>query len=445
MQDDKPTTKQDIILDSIADGVFTVDHDWSITYFNRAAEKITGVSREQAVGQKCYDVFRANICQDRCALRRTMEGEGPVMNLRIDILACDGHTIPISVCASTLRDEAGVIVGGVETFRDLSDLEMLRREIRSHYQTGDIVSKSPMIRKLLDILPAVSASDCTVLLEGPSGSGKELIARTIHALSGRKGKLVAVNIAALPETLLESEIFGYVKGAFTGADQDKPGRFALAKGGSLLLDEIGDCPPALQVKLLRVLQEKEYEPLGGTASVKTDARIIAATNKPLAGLVARGAFREDLYYRLNVAKLSMPALAQRKEDLPLLADHFIRKFNALQGKEIEGVTPEAAALLMAFDYPGNVRQLENFFEYAFALCDRGLIEPGHLPQDLREGGRGSNTPNKPASSRPLGEAEAEAILGALTTHGGNRRQTAAFLGIDKATLWRKMKKYNLTV
>ena len=445
MQDGKPNPERDIILDSIADGVFTVDHDWNITYFNRAAEKITGVSRGQAVGQKCYDVFRASICQDRCALRRTMEGAEPVINQRIDILACDGHTIPISVSASTLRDEAGVIIGGVETFRDLSDLEMLRREIRSRYQTSDIISKSPTIQKVLDILPAVAASDCTVLLEGPSGSGKELIARTIHALSGRKGKLVAMNIAALPETLLESEIFGYVKGAFTGADKDKPGRFALAKGGSILLDEIGDCPPALQVKLLRVLQEKEYEPLGATAVVKTDARIIAATNKNLAELVARGVFREDLYYRLNVARLTMPALAQRKEDIPLLVDHFIRKFNALQGKEIEGVTREVAAMLMEFDYPGNIRQLENFFEYAFALCDRGFIEPCHLPQDLREGSRGFTTLNNPTSSHPLGEAEAETILEALTKHGGNRRQTAAYLGINKTTLWRKMKKYNLTI
>jgi PAS domain S-box-containing protein len=443
-QDGSQASPQDIILDSIADGVFTVDHDWNITYFNRAAEMITGVTREQALGKKCYDVFRANICQDRCALRRTMEGEGPLMNLRIDILASDGHTIPISVCASTLRDEAGVMVGGVETFRDLSDLEMLRREIRGRYETGDIISKSPMIQKLLEILPAVSASDCTVLLEGPSGSGKELIARTIHTLSGRKGKLVAVNIAALPETLQESEIFGYVKGAFTGADKDKPGRFALAKGGTLLLDEIGDCPPALQVKLLRVLQEKEYEPLGATAPVKTDARIITATNKPLAGLVARGAFREDLFYRLNVARLIMPALAQRKEDIPLLVGHFIRKFNALQGKEIKGVTPEAATMLLEFDYPGNVRQLENFIEYAVALCEGDLIQSSHLPQDLRDGQRGVAR-NLPPPERPLREAEAEAILEALTTHGGNRRQTAAYLGIDKTTLWRKMKKYNINV
>lgn len=444
MPDEKPVAKEDIILDSIADGVFTVDRDWNITYFNRAAETITGILRGQALGQKCFDVLRANICQDNCALRRAMEGAGALVNLRVDILSCDGRIIPISVSASALRGEAGAIVGGVETFRDLSDLELLRRELQGRYQAGDIVSKSPLMRNLLDTLPAIAASGSTVLIEGPSGSGKELIARAIHALSAKKGKFVAVNIAALPDTLLESEIFGYMKGAFTGANKDKPGRFALAKSGTLLLDEIGDCSVSLQVKLLRVLQEKEYEPLGATTAIKSDARIIAATNKPLAALVAQGAFREDLYYRLNVVRLAMPALAQRTEDIPLLVGHFLRKFNALKGKNIAGVSRESAELLLNFDYPGNVRQLENFIEYAFALCDETCIEPWHLPQELRAGCPG-NALQTPSPAPPLRHAEAKAILEALAMHAGNRTRTAAYLGIDKSTLWRKMKKYDINV
>jgi transcriptional regulator with PAS, ATPase and Fis domain len=309
---------------------------------------------------------------------------------------------------------------------------------------GDIVSKSPLIRNMLDILPAVAVSGSTVLIEGPSGSGKELVARTLHGLSGRKGKLVAVNCAALPDTLLESELFGYTKGAFTGAAKDKPGRFALARGGTILLDEIGDISPALQSKLLRVLQEKEYEPLGATVAVKADARVIAATNKPLAGLVANDSFRKDLYYRLNVVRLTLPSLSRRKEDIPLLATHFIRKFNALKGKEIEGVSHDAAVILMGYDYPGNVRELENFIEYAFVLCDGQSIESRHLPSDLLNDSRSEKGRETTSVPRPLREAEAEAILEALAKHGGNRRATAAYLGIDKSTLWRKMKKYQVT-
>ena len=431
------------ILNSVADGVFTIDCDNTITFFNLAAEKITGISRAQAVGQKCFDVFRANICQASCALHRSIESGEEIINLHINILNSEGCTIPISVSTSVLCDENGEIVGGVETFRDLSVIEMLRNEIQSRYTTSGIISKNHEIHGMLDILPDIATSSSTVLIEGPSGSGKELFALAIHNLSERRGKFVALNCAAMPDTLLESELFGYIKGAFTEAKKDKPGRFAIAKGGTLFLDEIGDISTALQVKLLRVLQEKEYEPLGAIAPVKADVRIIAATNRSLVNLVSQGTFRQDLFYRLNVVRLSLPALSNRREDIPLLTEHFIQKFNAMKHKDIEGVSEDALDILMRYDYPGNIRELENFIEYAFVLCRGSIIEVHHLPRELQDASRGGNTIKTAPAHPPLMQAEATTIREALRMHGGSRVKAAVHLGINKTTLWRKMKKYGI--
>jgi PAS domain S-box-containing protein len=431
-----------VILDSIADGVFTVDDDWNITSFNRAAEEITGISREEAIGRKCFDVFQANICQSNCALRNTMESGRRWVDRRIDILNSRGEKLPVSISTSILRDEQGRAVGGVETFRDLSAIELLRKEIDDRYTFQDIISKNHQLRRILDILPDIAASDSTVLIEGPTGSGKELVAKAIHHLSKRgERKYVAVNCGALPDTLLESELFGYRKGAFTDAKKDKPGRFALAEGGTLFLDEISDISTALQVKLLRVLQEKEYEPLGGTVTVKADVRVIAATNKRLSEQVARGAFREDLYYRLNVVRIALPPLCDRREDIPLLVNHFIRQFNAEQGKRIQGISEEALALLMRHSFPGNVRELQNIIEHAVVICRGDRIEPACLPAELADGRLPNHSGEAEAMGNPLLEAEAETIRRALQEHDGHRGKTATALGIDKSTLWRKMKRY----
>ncbi|NQU22019.1 MAG: sigma 54-interacting transcriptional regulator [Candidatus Nealsonbacteria bacterium] len=436
---------REVILDSIADGVFTVDGEWNITSFNRAAEQITGVVREEAIGQKCFDVFHANICETACALRETMESGRQRVDRRINILNNRGEKTPVSISTAVLRNEQGEVIGGVETFRDLSSVELLRREIHQRYTFRDIISKNHEIRRILGILPDIATSNSTVLIEGPTGTGKELFAKAIHSLSARaRRKYVAVNCGALPDTLLESELFGYRKGAFTDAHKDKPGRFERAEGGTLFLDEIGDVSTALQVKLLRVLQEREYEPLGGTSTTKTDVRVIGATNKPLAELVARGSFREDLYYRLNVLKITLPPLSHRREDIPLLVDHFVRKFNAQQGKQIEGISEEALGVLMNYEFPGNVRQLQNVIEHAVVLCRGERIEIECLPAELLQETSDDKGSESRSTGSPLLEAEASTIFQTLRQHDGHRGKTAVALGIDKSTLWRKMKKYGIT-
>lgn len=435
----------EIILDSIADGVFTVDADWIITSFNRAAERITGVSREQAIGQKCFDVFHANICQSACALRRSIETGNAVVDQRIDVIDAEGRRVPISISTAVLQDREGRVIGGVETFRDLSDVETLRKQIHRQYTFGDIISKNPAIHRILEILPDIAASTATVLIEGASGTGKELVARAVHDLSARAKKpFVAVNCGALPEPLLESELFGYKRGAFTGAVRDKPGRFALADGGTLLLDEIGDVTPAMQVKLLRVLQEKQFEPLGATASQRVDVRVIAATHRSLSERVAAGQFREDLYYRLKVIRLRLPPLAERREDIPLLAEHFMERLRARTGKQIDHLSPEAIEALMQHDFPGNVRELENVLEHAFILCRGRCLEPRHLPAEVRPSAPVQLEPAPPRTEGPpLARAEAAIIREALRRNRGNRGQTAEELRIDKSTLWRKMRRYGI--
>ncbi|NWF94468.1 MAG: sigma 54-interacting transcriptional regulator [Syntrophaceae bacterium] len=433
-----------VILNSIADGVFTTDGDGRITFLNKAAEEITGFSSKEALGRYCFDIFRADICQTRCALKETLRTKKEIINLPATILKKGGQKIPISISTAVLKNERGQIIGGVETFRDLSAIEVLKKELSQRYTLNDIVSKNHLIHDIFNILPNIAESDSTVLIQGASGTGKELFAKAIHNLSRRKEKpFIKVNCGALPDTLLESELFGYVKGAFTDAKKDKPGRFALADGGTIFLDEVGDMSPSLQVKLLRVLQEKEYEPLGSTSPRKTDVRIIAASNRDLSKLVSEGKFRDDLYYRLNVVKIELPLLSQRAEDLPLLIDHFIQKFNAKMGRQITGLSEQALRLLLNYDYPGNVRELENIIEHAFVLCKKDVIDVDCLPKELTRSSVETDTSLPLKEESPFEKAEAEVIEKTLKKHRGNRKKTAQELGIDRTTLWRKIKKYGL--
>ncbi len=429
------------LLDSVPDGVFTVDAEWRIMSFNRAAEQITGVRRREAIGRRCCDVFRASICESACALKQTLATRRPVANKVVYIVNAQGERIPISISTAALKDARGRVVGGVESFRDLRLVEELRSEAERQDSFSNIIGRSTAMRRLFDLLPAVAESDSTVLIEGPSGTGKELFARAIHQLSNRRDRrFVALNCGALPDTLLESELFGYKAGAFTDARRDKPGRFALAEGGTLFLDEIADISPAMQTRLLRVLQERVYEPLGGVEPIRTNVRVIAASNKPLAGLVRDGKFREDLFYRVNVVRLELPALRDRREDVPLLIDHLVARFNRLKARDIAGVSDAVLARLMEYSFPGNVRELENIIEHAFVLCRGGLIELAHLPPQLRGE---SSLPSGLPCGLTLAAMEKLLLQDALRRHKGNRAAAARELDVDPSTLFRKIKSLGL--
>lgn len=428
----------ELIFQSISDGVFTVDESRIITSFNRAAEQITGFEAEEAVGRHCFDIFRTEFCHTRCPLKDTLRHMEMVEDARVSILTKEGCELPISVTTTLLRDEDGEVVGAVEFFRDLSDLEDLHRRLDERKALENIVSVNREMQELIQLLPDVAKSECNVLIQGPSGSGKELLAQVIHNLSPRKyGPYIKINCGALPATLLESELFGYEKGAFTDAKRDKPGQFCLANGGTLLLDEISEMDPALQVKLLRVLNDGEYQPLGSTKTFHTDARILAATNADLQERIERGTFRDDLFFRINVVNLRIPPLKDRPADIPLLADHFLKKFRRKTRKSIRRVAPEAVSALRRYSFPGNVRELENAIEHAFVMCHDDEIQLPHLPPSItREAERVRGVTREKKSER-------EVIAEALERHGGNRSEAARELGIHRSTLWRKLKTYGL--
>jgi len=429
-----------VILDSIADGVYTVDTNWRVTFFNHAAEVITGIRREEAIGQPCYEVLRSNMCEGHCLLKQAMESDQTLPNLPLYIIRADKKRIPINVTTAILRSSADRIIGGVMTFRDLTDIRKLQKELRKQHSFEDIVSKNKKMLDIFAILPQVARSASTVLIEGESGTGKELFARAIHHNSvNADGPFVGVNCSALPDTLIESELFGYKAGAFTDAKKDKPGRFDQAQGGTILLDEIGDISPAVQTKLLRILERKEYEPLGCVTPIKLNTRIIAATHRHLQQLTREGSFREDLFYRINVIRLQLPPLRDRKEDIPLLAHHFIERFNSILARSIAGISQEALAILMLYDWPGNIRELENALEHAFVMCSGDLINPAHLPSRIRP----RTPPIASDSALTLKDYEKTAIIQALERNQWKKVKTAIELDIDKNTLRRKIIRHGI--
>jgi PAS domain S-box-containing protein len=438
--DPSPLGQQEIaaiIFDSISEGVFTVDHNCRITAFNRAAESISGFLRGEAVGQFCFDIFRSDICQTQCALRNTLADGREIRDTHVTIITRDGRKVPISVSTTLLRDQSGAFVGAAEFFRDLSALESLRHELDNARQFGKLRSSNLKMQKIFALLPQIAESECNVLIQGPSGSGKELIAESIHNFSPRKNnRYIRINCAALPENLLESELFGYAKGAFTDAKRDKPGQFLLAQGGTLLLDEIGEMPVSLQSKLLRVLNNGEFQPLGSTRTLRTDARILSSTNRDLQQMIRRGQFREDLYYRVNVINVQIPPLSERLEDLPLLIDLFLERLRKRRGKAIRGVSSEVLQCLRHYDFPGNIRELDNAIEHAYVLCAGNVIRAEDLPEHIRK--------SAGEHSRRLPPDSEEAVLRyTLKRTGGNKAAAARELGIDRSTFWRKLKRFGI--
>jgi len=434
-----------LILDAIAEGVFTVDQDLIITSFNRAAAQITGVPATEALGRKCHQVLGSSVCQAACPLRRSMQTGHPSAELEVELRAADGRIIPARIRTAVLRDATGRLLGGVETFRDISAERHLQKRISAAYTFCDIKGKSAAMTRLFAVLPDVAASRASVLISGESGTGKELVARALHDLSDcHEGPFVAVNCGAIPEALVESELFGHLRGAFTGAQRQRVGRFAAADGGTLFLDEIGELPLAVQAKLLRALDRGEITPLGADVAIRVRARVLAATNRDLEAEAAAGRFRSDLYYRLNVLQLRLPPLRQRREDIPLLAGHFLERLAAERCEAPARLSESAMALLLDHQWPGNVRELENALEHAVVLARGGTIEPRHLPEALRRlHGAARPAEANGSATLDLAQRERQALIMALETHGGHRAKAAAALGVSTTTLWRKMKRLGL--
>ncbi len=434
------------ILESVAIGIFAVDKDSCITLFNKEAEKITGFKQKEALGRKCYEIFRTDLCMRGCYLRKAMETGTKIVKVRNKILNRKNEEIPVSITASVLMDEEGNILGGVESFFDDTVRITMERKISESYTFENIVGKDDKIAKLFDILPIAAKANAHTLVLGETGTGKDLFARAIHNASERRnGPFIKVNCAALPSHLLESELFGYKKGAFTDAKQNKAGRFQLAEGGTIFLDEIGDLSRDLQAKLLQVLDEKEFYPLGSTKPVKVDVRVIASTNRPLESMVKEGGFREDLYYRLRVIVIEIPPLRERSADIPLLIDHFLKEDLKAMGKEIPGATSDFMTILLNYDYPGNVRELKNIIEHAVTVHREGMLGKDHLPLYLSKKNDKTLSHDLPGMKDSISFMERDHLLETLKKLRWNRHDAARALQMNRTTLWRKMKKYNLIV
>jgi len=428
----------DAVFDSMSDGVLVCDTAMRVTRFNAAAEHITGWERHKAIGITCDEIFHGFLCGHGCAVERSAIGGEGVRDQEVMIQRADGERRLIVLSTSTVRAPAGGPMGVVVVFRDITELARLRTELRGHSEFANLLGRSPAMRVLYEQIEDVAASEATVLLLGETGVGKELVAEAIHHASRRAaGPLVKVNCSALSEGLLESELFGHVRGAFTGAMRDTVGRFELASGGTIFLDEIGELAPSTQVKLLRVLQEKEIERVGEARTIAVDCRVVAASNRNLRALVRCGSFREDLFYRLSVIPIHVPPLRERRADVPLLAEHFLTRVRAQEGKSIAGFAPEAIDCLLEYPWPGNVRELENAVAFAVIKCRSRSIAVEHLPPEVREVGTVSR-PRTETISRSTIEA-------ALQKSGGNRLRAAKALGIGRATLYRKLEEFGMRI
>jgi PAS domain S-box-containing protein len=436
------------ILDSVAMGIFTVDMDWNITFFNNEAEKITGFVKKEAVGRKCYEVFRTELCPKGCYLREAIKKNIKIFKGRNQILNKHNEEIPVDITATALTDDAGIIIGGVESFIDDSMRVELEKKIEQSYTFYDIIGRDQKIVNLFDVISVVAPTDANVLILGETGSGKDLFARATHNSSHRKnGPFVKVNCPALPDTLLESELFGYVRGAFTDAKHTKQGRFQMADKGTIFLDEIGDLSKGIQTKLLQVLDEREFYPLGAVEPVNVDVRVIASTNQDLPEMVQSGKFRRDLYYRLKVVELTIPSLRERREDIALLIDHFCTRQAMAMGKKPFKLNPDVMKILLNYEYPGNVRELKHIVEHTTILCRKNEIAVDDLPEYLAKQNEYEHSIDEPADLKSINayvsEKEKQIILEVLTMHGWHRDKAAKALNIDRTTLWRKIKRHGL--
>ena len=438
MSDQK--TIRDDILDSIGEGLLTVDKNFKVNFFNRAAEQITGYDRNEVLGQLCKYVFKCEMCEAKCPIGIILETGNSIYDFRSSIEIKDGSRKPVKLNAAILKNGNKEPVGGVISFRDLSELETIRKDLSSISYFYGIIGHSKAMQEIFKLIQEISDSDTAVLIQGESGTGKEMIANAIQATSRRKSAaFVKVNCSVFPENLLASELFGHIRGAFTDAVKDRPGRFEIANEGTIFLDEIGEMPLQTQVQLLRVLQEGTFERVGESITRKTDVRVIAATNLNVTEAIKKRKLREDLFYRLNVIPIIIPPLRERIEDVPYLVNQFISDYSRLYKKEIKDISDEALQLLINYSWPGNVRELENVIEYAVVRSKTNTVEIENLPLNISKAAD--------IKSKRLKEFKREnpsELLRLLEKHKWNKTRVAEELGIGRTTLWRMLKKLEET-
>jgi PAS domain S-box-containing protein len=428
------------LLDNLTDGVMAHDLDRRIYYFNGAAQQITGYDAQEVIGRDCHEVFSGRFCGGDCSFCEGQRTTRPRVRYPESFARKSGEVRELEMSVVTVNAPNGEETGALVIFRDITEIRYVRRKLEESRGFQGIIGRHPLMLKLYDTIQELSDADVPILVQGGSGTGKELVANALHLLGPRaSGPFVPVNCGALPEGVLESELFGHVKGAFTGAIRDKKGRFELAEGGTLFLDEIGEISPHIQVRLLRVLQERAFIPVGGERTIQTKAGIICATNRDLKELTAQGLFRDDLYYRLAVVPFTLPALKARASDIPLLVDHFIEKYSSDSGKRVSGISREAMDLLMSYAWPGNVRELINAIQYGMIKCQGGMMELRHLPPELSEARAATvrTGPGRPVSIDP------GAVARSLKKAGGNKAKAARLLGISRTSLYRYLRKSDL--
>ncbi len=437
----KPPLFHQVIFDSLHEGLYSIDKNFRITGFNESAEKITGYKKEEVLGQFCKNVMRSDRCKEGCPIAYSLELKENVKNYNMVIKDKDSRAIPLKVNGAIFRDEEEQPVGGVVVFRTVNELDLINQGVLKRMEFESMIGQNRSMQEIYTLIEEINYSSAAVLIQGESGTGKELVANAIQQTSERRSKpYIKVNCSVFSHNLLASELFGHVKGAYTDAHKDRVGRFEMADGGTIFLDEIAETDPRIQLQLLRVLQEGTFERVGESVTRRVDVRILAATNLDIHKAIADGRFREDLYYRLNVIPLEVPPLRQRKDDIPLLVDYFLRKLSLVSGKKIAEIDDTTMGVLMDYDWPGNIRELENVIEYSHTRTQGKSITEDKLPPALQQS---KTAIPKSYHLKSNSFSEMDKIKAVLDEVHWNRSRAAEKLGMGRATLWRKMKAYNL--